>query len=217
MRLVGPHQNHETATRIEQSFVSSPSASCFDQPMKKQAAYLALILAASAPVANAKNTADDWKWKNLYYKTYGEWTTACEERSDDPAFKRCYLRYVDAYAQDPFGAFFVFVTIEDTGPQFSFEFERGTKFTGHWRIRVDNQDIWNFDPTNCPIFGACLLSTENGIKFAKSLGSPDAALHISFTDREGRILDRVWPGANQFADGFEDLQMQTAQRGLLQN
>ena len=174
-------------------------------------------MAASVPVAGAKNTTEDWKWKNLHYKTFGEWTTACEERSDDPTVKRCYLRYVDVYAQDPFGAFFVFVTIKDSGPRFSFEFERGTKFTGDWTVRAGNQQIWHFDPAACPVFGDCVLSTEIGISFAKSLASPEAALHVSFTDREGRMLDRVWPGDRQFSDGFEDLQTQTAQRGLLQN
>ncbi len=215
MPLVGLNQFHETETRREQSFVSSNDRSCFDQVMKKQVTSLALVLAVGASVANAKNTNEDWKWKNLYYKSYGEWTTACEERSDDPAIKRCYLRYVDAYAQDPFGAFFLFVSIEKSGPQFSFEFERGTDFADDWKIHAGDQEVWAFDPDKCPIFGECILGTEDGIKFAKSLGSPEAELSISFTDREGRVLDRVWPGDNQFADSFKDLQTQTAQRGLL--
>lgn len=163
-------------------------------------------------LAMAKNTNDDWKWKNTYYKSYGEWTTACEDRSDDETIKRCYLRYVDAYAREPFGAFFVFVTIDDEGPHFSFEFERGTKFDGNWSVTASNGELWTFDPANCPFFGECVLSGDTSIKLAKTLASPNASINFKFTDREGRALDRSWPGDIQFADAFADLQMQTAQR-----
>lgn len=163
-------------------------------------------------LAIAKNTNDDWKWKNTFQKNYGEWTTACEDRSDDETVKRCYLRYVDAYARDPFGAFFVFVTTSKAGPSFSFEFERGTKFTSNWTVSANGRELWAFDPANCPSRGECILPITEGAKLVKALGAPDAALNFKFIDREDRVLDRYWPGDSQFSDAFYDLQMQTAKR-----
>lgn len=180
--------------------------------MKKQILITFVALLTMSSMATAKNTNDDWKWKNTHYKTYGEWTTVCEDRSDDQSVKRCYLRYVDAYSREPFGAFFVFVTIVDKSPRFSFEFERGTKFTGNWTVMTSNQQIWSFDPANCPARGECILSPEQGATLAKSLAGPGAMLNFKFTDREDRHLDRDWPGDSQFANAFTDLQQQTAQR-----
>jgi len=180
--------------------------------MKNQIVLALAALIASTPLASAKNTNDDWKWKNTHYKTYGEWTTVCEDRSDDETVKRCYLRYVDAYAREPFGAFFVFVTIVEKSPHFSFEFERGTNFTGNWNVTADTSEIWTFDPANCPSRAECILSSEQGTMLAKALAAPDAKLNFKFTDREDRKLDRDWPGDSQFADAFNDLQQQTAQR-----
>ncbi|MEM9574195.1 MAG: hypothetical protein AAF870_03075 [Pseudomonadota bacterium] len=180
--------------------------------MKNKLLIASAALAAFSSLAIAKNTNDDWKWKNTHYKTFGEWTTACEDRSDDESVKRCYLRYVDAYAREPFGAFFVFVTTSKEGPSFSFEFERGTKLPSDWTVSAGDKQIWTFDPAQCPSRGECILSTAQGTKLAKALAAPGAALNFKFTDREDRVLDRNWPGDSQFADAFYDLQTQTAKR-----
>lgn len=206
------HQHHKTENRCENSFVSRNFGNCLALSMKKQILITSAALVAMSSLAIAKNTNDDWKWKNTHYKTYGEWTTVCEDRSDDETVKRCYLRYVDAYAREPFGAFFVFVTITDDGPRFSFEFERGTNFTGHWNVTVDTNKLWSFDPANCPSIGECILSPTQGTKLAKALAGPSASLNFKFTDRESRTLDRNWPGDSQFAKAFNDLQEQTALR-----
>lgn len=182
----------------------------------KKIALLTLALAATPITALAKNTVEDWKWLNTHYATYGEWTTACEDRADDKAIKRCYLRYVDAYASEPFGALFVFISAPKTDLRFSFEFERGTVFNENWHVTTNGTQIWSFDPDDCPLFGDCVLDDTKSATLAKALASPGAALEFKFTDPHGRSFDRSWSGDQPFADALNDLLKQTAERGLNQ-
>lgn len=174
----------------------------------------ALLLCAVALPASARNTADDWKWASDYYKAYGEWTTACETRSDDATIKRCYLRYVDAYARDPFGALFVFGTsTQAQGLRFEFEYEGGTAFTKAWMV-VDatGAEIWRFDPNLCLTANACVMIGDTAEKLRHAM-SADTALNMDLRDRVGRTFQLSWP-ATGFAEALDDLIRQSADRAL---
>lgn len=163
---------------------------------------------------SAKNTADDWKWASDYYQAYGEWTTACETRSDDASIKRCYMRYVDAYAREPFGALFVFATnTAENGMRFNFEYESGTTFTKPWTVAdASGNEIWRFDPSACLSGNECAMTRTIAATFHNSM-TPDATLNFSFRDRIGRTFDLVWP-AEGFSQAVQDLIDQSAARGL---
>ncbi|MEO1746393.1 MAG: hypothetical protein AAFR13_07675, partial [Pseudomonadota bacterium] len=175
---------------------------------------IALAIIASAPAA-AKNTADDWKWVSEYYATYGEWTVACEHRSDDEAAKRCYLRYVDVYSRDPFGALFVFIT--DTaveGLRFVFEYEPFTVFRAPWTVvGADAEPGYTFSTSNCPrLGGECPIANDEAVALAAALRDGEA-LTFKFTTRTLTTFDLTWPSEG-FGEALDDLAARSDERGL---
>lgn len=182
--------------------------------MQSSAIAAIVIVALSALPSAARNTAEDWKWNSDYYQTYGEWTVACEDRSDNPAIERCYLRYVDAYARDPFGALFVFATsTAEQGLRFNFEYEGGTTFTKPWIVADTNgNEIWSFDPSLCLTGNECAMTRDTAATFRTSM-TPESTLHFSFRDRIGRTFDLAWP-AEGFAEAVKDLTQQSSARNL---
>ena len=171
-----------------------------------------LAVAALALPATAKNTADDWKWVNTHYADHGQWTTACEDRADDASVKRCYLRYVDVYARDPFGAVFVFGTLESGAPSYTFEFENGTSFDAPWTVSVDGATAWEFSPGPCRFIGECTVDGARGAALTDALRA-GGTLAMAFTDGAGREVDLAWDGA-PFAAAHEELVREVAARGL---
>lgn len=174
---------------------------------------LGLFITVVAGPAAAKNTPDDWKWAPEFYKTFGEWTTACEHRSDDETMKRCYLRYVDVYQRDPFGAFFVFITTSDTGsPRFAFEYEAGATFSQHWRAIQDGDRKWHLDPALCGSGGECILIGETAETLESAIRD-GADLHFALRSENGQSFDLLWPSEG-FREAIDTLREQSRARGL---
>ena len=175
---------------------------------------VASLLSVLMVSAQAKNTNEDWKWASEYYATYSEWTVGCDHRTDDESIKRCYLRYVDAYARNPFGALFVFVTdTNEAGLTFTFEYEAGVRFTKPWRVSKEDVTIWQFDPKQCPAVNECAITGEAAVKLAEMLNAEDVELKFVLRDRVFRSFELGWPSAG-FADALADLMAQSNNRKL---
>ncbi|MEL6200872.1 MAG: hypothetical protein AAFR39_00790 [Pseudomonadota bacterium] len=173
-----------------------------------------MMLSATIIGSTAKNTNEDWKWASDYYTTYGEWTVGCDQRSDNDAIKRCYLRYVDAYAQNPFGALFVFITdTEDNGLTFNFEYESGVRFTAPWQVLGGEDAIWTFDQSQCPRGSECAINGKQASDLAQALSKDNAAMTFALRDRVFRSFELSWPSAG-FAEALKDLQKQSDAREL---
>ncbi|MEO1747138.1 MAG: hypothetical protein AAFR27_00715 [Pseudomonadota bacterium] len=174
----------------------------------------AILSSAITASAFAKNTNEDWKWASEYYATYGEWTVGCDQRSDDEAIKRCYLRYVDAYARNPFGALFVFVTYtQDTGLTFTFEYEAGVRFTAPWQVLDGQAAIWTFDQSQCRRGSECAIGGDQASDLAAALSKESTAITFALRDRVFRSFELTWPSAG-FADALADLATQSKARNL---
>ncbi|MEM9999453.1 MAG: hypothetical protein AAF940_01115 [Pseudomonadota bacterium] len=173
-----------------------------------------IALLTSATAVAAKNTNEDWKWASEYYATYGEWTVACDHRSDDETVKRCYLRYVDAYARDPFGALFVFVTRSgETGLRFNFEYERGVRFTAPWSVTENETPVYAFDPAGCPSGSECPIGGDEASEMAEAFSAANRQISFALTDRSRRAFNLAWP-TDGFAEALDDLTTQSEARNL---
>ncbi|MEO0544524.1 MAG: hypothetical protein AAFY99_11960 [Pseudomonadota bacterium] len=174
----------------------------------------AALLLGSIVNALGKNTAEDWKWASEYYATYGEWTVGCDQRSDDERVKRCYLRYVDAYARNPFGALFVFATANaNDGLKFNFEYEAGVRFTKPWRVVNGSTVTWQFDPALCPPGSECALTGTAADNLADALNANAGEMTFALRDRVFRSFELRWPTAG-FIDALADLKAQSEARNL---
>ena len=124
------------------------------------------------------------------------------------------MRYVDAYARNPFGALFVFVTnTQGPGLTFTFEYEAGVRFTAPWQVLDGEVAIWTFNQSQCPRGSECAIDGDQAIDLAAALSKEKTIMTFALRDRIFRSFELTWPSAG-FADALSDLQEQSAARDL---
>lgn len=174
---------------------------------------LCLHLASStiAQDLQGRDTASNWRVK--HHTTHGVWNSICDEREEYGALKqRCYIRWVDVYAERPkFGALFTFITPRDGAPTgqhvVMFGPELGTVFLPNGFVVKRGDDVtWRMTGTKCLLLADCDL-TEQQSKDALQAMLSGTEMEFSFVDKHLRRFDLIW-SLDGFSDAFETYQKQ---------
>ena len=168
---------------------------------------LLLPLAASAQDRSGADTASDWV--ATHFEPFGLWDSVCDERTEDGALRqRCWLRYVEVWSRDPFGASFVFLTPGSV----EIGQERGVLTApGGLRIERDGETIWEDGLLACRI-GSCTFSGADAATF-RAVASGGGTLVMDFRDPRGERRALRWDLA-RFGEAVDATDAAAAEWGL---
>ena len=122
-------------------------------------------------------------WKVDLYQAYNGWDLICDQYKGTDE-RRCYLRYVDTYSQDPFGAAVFFVQhSEKSGTRLSIDLEKDNHVTSAAFV-TDGQ----LKPTK--VFASCsenscVLESEQTSQFV-IMASKAESWHLEIEEADGK-------------------------------
>ena len=186
------------------------------KPFAATIAALCFTLANPALAQDADGNDTPGSWAVDHYKTFGIWKSICDSADlKGTHVKRCYLRYVDVYSEDPeFAASFIFVYQEDGKTAFQYAYERGTKFEPDGlRVERDGAKAFIVDERCSTTASGCKLRDTKSVTATIEAFSGGGALVQWFTDRHGKQQKLSW-SLDGFARAYEDYRVQLAARGL---
>ncbi len=176
--------------------------------------------AAFAQDLQGRDTASNWR--NTHHSSHGIWNTICDEREEYGVLKqRCYIRWVDVYADHPkFGALFTFIKPRDggSGDQHDVMFgpELGTVFLpSGFTITKDGDEIWRMKNAKCLLLANCTLTPEESDAVLEAMFSGNS-LEFSFVDPHFRRIDLEW-SLESFSEAFDVYTRQWALRSNSQS
>ncbi len=170
--------------------------------------------AAGAQDLQGRDTAGNWRV--THYSEHGIWNTICDERQEHGTLKkRCYIRWVDVYAEAPeFGALFTFITPRDgAGGAHDVMFgpEPGTAFVADgFRIDQDGRTVWQMRDRRCLLWADCSLDQEESAAVLQAM-QQGGVFRFESAGRHGRRFNLEWP-LEGFAEAFETYEQQWRQR-----
>lgn len=144
---------------------------------------------------DGRDTASNWRV--THYETFGIWNSICDEREEQERLKqRCYVRWVDVYAEQPdFGALFMFLTPSTTQSphhMLSFGPELGTVFLNNgFRVQDGETTLWSMTRWSCLYLARCDLEAEEA-RHALSAMLRGTDLVLEFYDPKGREFHLDW-------------------------
>ncbi|KIC08557.1 hypothetical protein RA19_19025 [Leisingera sp. ANG-M1] len=177
---------------------------------------IGLLIAGAAGAQDLQGRDTAGNWRVTHYSSHGIWNTICDEREEQGALKRrCYIRWVDVYAEAPaFGAMFTFVTPRGgAGGRHDVMFgpEPGTAFAADgFRIDRDGRTVWQMQDRRCLLWADCSLDAEESAAVLQAM-QQGGVFHFEFTGRHGRRFNLAWP-LEGFAEAFETYEQQWRQR-----
>ncbi|MEO0676955.1 MAG: hypothetical protein AAFZ02_05290 [Pseudomonadota bacterium] len=164
-----------------------------------------LMLATPALAQDREGNDTPGEWVVTHQQAFGLWESFCDERTTgDLLEERCYLRYVDVYSQDPFGAAFVFVTPGAV----EIALGRARTVGDGVHITRGGETVWSLGETRC---APCTLEGEAASTLLEAFAA-GGTFHLDFEGRSGETR-LAWDLA-QMADALDDYRAQSAARGL---
>lgn len=160
--------------------------------------WLVLFLAGPSTAQDLQGRDTASNWRGTHHSFHGIWNVICDERDEFGTLKqRCYIRWVDVYAERPkFGALFTFITPRKNAPfgkhDVMFGPEIGTVFLpSGFVIRRNGEIIWRMRDPQCLLFAHCTLDPvrSDEVLQAMSIGS---SIEFSFVDPHLRRFDLIW-------------------------
>lgn len=167
--------------------------------------------AVAAQDLQGRDTAGNWRV--THHSIHGIWNTICDEREESTGLKkRCYVRWVDVYAEAPkFGALFVFITPRDDGHDVEFGPEVGTAFRRNgFRVEGGSDVIWQMERVDCLLWANCQLTASESKAILDGMGK-GISLAFEFSDRHGRAFELNW-SLDGFTSAFDEYEAQWLQR-----
>lgn len=161
----------------------------------------------------SKPAINPWAWEVTYSQSHGIWNVICDTQMiNQQQLDRCYLRWVDVYAQRPkFGALFIFIVADVDKLSVELHPEPGTTFTSTgFQITDDQQATWQMSRSDCLIKANCKLYPKEIPTFLQA-AKQGQVMTFSFTDKYTRQYDLAWP-LEGFAEAITDLSAQAELR-----
>lgn len=178
---------------------------------------ICLLLAGSTFAQDLQGRDTASNWRSTHHAFHGIWSSICDEREEYGVLKkRCYIRWVDVYAEEPnFGALFTFVTPREnteTGlHDVMFGPELGTVFLpGGFVVKNNDDEVWRMTSTRCLFFANCDLNETQSDEILQAMLT-GTTLEFSFIDPHLRRFDLKW-SLDGFADAFKTYETQWALR-----
>jgi hypothetical protein len=129
-------------------------------------------------------------WKVDYYKPYDGWDLICDQY-EGTENRRCYLRYVDTYSLDPFGAAVFFIEHEkNAGPNFLIDLEPGSELVSALLTQRDPTLSVNVETGDCDK-AKCLLEDAAAAGFMFS-GKEADKLRVQFVEKTELNVKLIW-------------------------
>ena len=149
-------------------------------------------------------------WHVKLYQTYSGWDLICDQYQDTDQH-RCYLRYVDTYSLDPFGAavFFVQHSVKN-GTRLSIGLEKGSVIQSS--AFVGQGSTKKSALLNGCSESSCILDAGKTGQFMMSANKAEA-WQINFTEEHGEAR-QLMIDVSKYASAERDFITELKKRGL---
>ena len=149
-------------------------------------------------------------WKVDLYQAHNGWDLICD-RYEGTKERRCYLRYVDTYSQDPFGAAVFFIQHHsEEGTQLSVDLEKDNHVISSAFQKSDNEEETKLF-SHC-ISNSCVLDKEKTGQFMMLAARADLWL-LSIQEANGNSR-RLELDVSTFANAERNFVTELKKRGL---